>query len=134
MDFEKLLIKSYKYWDAKIHHSQNCIGKCLLWYKEDEEKDFLELNDEEQEEFWVVAKKLRVTLEKLFSPDRFNYLSAGNQTPHLHFHIIPRYKDKREFNGVVFEDVDFGTFATAKNEVSEDILVAIRDEIRKLMK
>lgn len=131
MDFEKLLIVSGKYWDAKIHHSQSCIGKCLLWYKGDEGRDFLELNEEERREFWIMAKRLKVILDKLFSPDKYNYLCAGNRTPHLHFHIIPRYRGKREFNGEVFEDVDFGGFPHSEKKVSEEVLFGIRDAIRK---
>ena len=26
-------------------------------------------------------------------PTKFNLASLGNQTPHLHWHIIPRYED-----------------------------------------
>ena len=87
MDFEKLLIKSGKYWDVKIHENQSCIGKCLLWYK-GENKDFLELTKEEQDEFWKLAKEIKKVLDKLFQPNKYNYICAGNQTEHLHFQSI----------------------------------------------
>jgi diadenosine tetraphosphate (Ap4A) HIT family hydrolase len=131
MDFEKLLIKRGKYWDIKIHHSQNCIGKCLLWYKGGENDDLLEISEEERKEFWELSKKVKNALSKLFRPDKFNYLSAGMRTKHLHFHIIPRYKEKREFEGITFEDVDWGAFAVANREIPEELLFAIRDAIRK---
>jgi diadenosine tetraphosphate (Ap4A) HIT family hydrolase len=31
-----------------------------------------------------------------------------NQTPQVHFHLIPRYKGRREFAGGTFVDPEFG--------------------------
>jgi diadenosine tetraphosphate (Ap4A) HIT family hydrolase len=33
----------------------------------------------------------------LFAPDKINLASFGNMTPHLHWHIIPRWADDRHF-------------------------------------
>lgn len=107
MDFEKLLIKDYKNWQVKLHHNQNYLGKCVLWFKGDE-KDFIDLNEEEREEFFEITKKLKEVLKELFNPDLFNYLSLNNKTKHLHFHIMPRYKEKRIFNNKEFLDDNFG--------------------------
>jgi len=43
-------------------------------------------------------------LNKIWQPDRWNYAQLGNITPHLHFHFIPRYKDKRIFEDTAFSD------------------------------
>jgi diadenosine tetraphosphate (Ap4A) HIT family hydrolase len=130
MDFEKLIITRGKYWDAKMHHNQNCLGRCLLWYK-GKEKDLLELNEEEQKEFWALARKLKKALNKLFKPDKYNYLSASNQTTHLHFHIFPRYKEKRIFDGKTLKDKDYGKLPLSENLVEEEFLWKIRDEIKR---
>lgn len=36
-------------------------------------------------------------LRTLFSPDKINLASFGNVTPHIHWHIIPRWRDDSHF-------------------------------------
>jgi len=33
----------------------------------------------------------------LFQPDKINLASFGNMTPHVHWHVIPRWPDDRHF-------------------------------------
>lgn len=40
-------------------------------------------------EMSIVAQAVRV----VFGPDKLNYELLGNAEPHLHWHIIPRYKN-----------------------------------------
>lgn len=42
---------------------------------------------------WRVEAALRATL----SPDKINVASLGNMTPHLHWHVIPRWRDDPHF-------------------------------------
>ena len=49
------------------------------------------------------AHLLRVTfavervLRRQLSPDKINLASLGNLTPHLHWHVIPRWRDDSHF-------------------------------------
>ena len=36
-------------------------------------------------------------LRTLLAPDKINLASLGNQVPHLHWHVIPRYRDDAHF-------------------------------------
>jgi diadenosine tetraphosphate (Ap4A) HIT family hydrolase len=36
-------------------------------------------------------------IRALFSPDKINLASFGNLTPHIHWHVIPRWHDDRHF-------------------------------------
>ena len=36
-------------------------------------------------------------VRQLFAPDKINLASFGNMTPHLHWHIIPRWQDDSHF-------------------------------------
>ncbi len=36
-------------------------------------------------------------LRDLLNPDKINIASLGNMTPHLHWHIIPRYRNDSHF-------------------------------------
>lgn len=41
-------------------------------------------------------------LRSLLSPDKINVASLGNMTPHLHWHVIPRFVDDRHFPNPVW--------------------------------
>ncbi len=38
----------------------------------------------------------------VLSPDKINLASLGNQVPHLHWHVIPRWRDDRHFPNAVW--------------------------------
>jgi diadenosine tetraphosphate (Ap4A) HIT family hydrolase len=42
---------------------------------------------------WQVENCIRQTLQ----PDKINLASLGNFTPHLHWHVIPRWRDDSHF-------------------------------------
>ncbi|UCH32839.1 MAG: HIT family protein [Candidatus Bathyarchaeota archaeon] len=37
--------------------------------------------------------EVAAAIDKVFHPDKINYELLGNTSPHLHWHIIPRYKN-----------------------------------------
>jgi len=34
--------------------------------------------------------------------DKMNLASLGNQTPHVHWHVVPRFRDDRHFPGPIW--------------------------------
>lgn len=42
---------------------------------------------------WAVESAVRATLK----PDKINLASLGNQVPHLHWHVIPRFRADAHF-------------------------------------
>jgi len=57
-------------------------------------------------------------------------------TPHVHCHFRPRYKESVEFQGMVFEDNEFGehydrTKKSVSSEVQQAIIKAIRQSIKE---
>ncbi|MBN8462859.1 MAG: HIT family protein [Dechloromonas sp.] len=41
-------------------------------------------------------------VRSLFAPDKMNLASLGNMTPHVHWHVIPRWQDDRHFPGPIW--------------------------------
>jgi diadenosine tetraphosphate (Ap4A) HIT family hydrolase len=67
-------------------------------------KELSELSDEEAVKLTLIVKKIEKTILKELNPDKINIASLGNMVPHLHIHIIPRYKNDSWWPGAVFCD------------------------------
>lgn len=135
-DYSKYLIKDYNYWLVNIAKFQSYLGRCVIYCKR---KDAVELGDatkEEQEELFLVINEMKATLQKAFQPDWYNYSFLGNETRHLHGHLVPRYEEKREFNSTTFRDEMWGHhYVTDRNfMISDEILMAIKERIKENLK
>ena len=94
-------------WSAHLNRDQSLLGRCYLVLQRPE-TDALAVSDAELAELWAFARHIRGALSALFAPDHFNYALLMNQDAQVHFHIIPRYKERRQFSGGTFVDPDFG--------------------------
>jgi diadenosine tetraphosphate (Ap4A) HIT family hydrolase len=57
----------------------------------------------------------------LFAPDKVNLASLGNLTPHLHWHVIPRWRDDRHFPEPIWGHAQ-RDFSRPRAIVSDDTL------------
>ena len=60
----------------------------LKWHAE----ELYHLTDKDRKSFLDDMSKVVTALAKTFSPDKMNYELLGNGIPHLHWHLVPRYK------------------------------------------
>ena len=134
MDYEKLKIKSYNYWDLYLHENQCYLGRVFIQLKDEKGvDDFLDIQGEVREEFFQIGQNVKKALKGLFKPDKMNYAALSNTSPVIHMHIIPRYKEVREFNGVTFRDERWGqNYAPYDRSfvLKESTLFKIRDTLK----
>jgi diadenosine tetraphosphate (Ap4A) HIT family hydrolase len=45
---------------------------------------------------------VEAAVREVLAPDKVNLASLGNQVPHLHWHVIPRFRDDRHFPAPVW--------------------------------
>ncbi|MDR2874697.1 MAG: HIT family protein [Methylobacillus sp.] len=60
-------------------------------------KEMTDLPEAERQRLMTVVFAVEAALRKVAQPDKINLASLGNMTPHLHWHVIPRYADDRHF-------------------------------------
>jgi diadenosine tetraphosphate (Ap4A) HIT family hydrolase len=132
-EYVKYLIGDYKYWSVYVHANQGYLGRCYVWCKREDALDLPDANDVEQRELFVILGKLEEVISKEFDADMLNYAFLGNETHHLHGHVIPRYSKPREFEGHVFTDSNWGhNYKTDKEFVTPpEVLESVINKLKK---
>jgi diadenosine tetraphosphate (Ap4A) HIT family hydrolase len=60
-------------------------------------KEMTDLSVEQRAELMSAVFVVESAVRKVMQPLKINLASLGNMTPHLHWHVIPRYSDDRHF-------------------------------------
>ena len=60
-------------------------------------REMTDLSSDDRVHFMFVVLAVEETLRELMKPDKINLASLGNMTPHLHWHVIPRFVDDKHF-------------------------------------
>ncbi len=136
-EFQKFIIKQYSHWTVYLHKNQYFLGRVYLWAKRKEAVDLMQMTSEEREELFDIGQAVNKALTGLFKPDLMNYAALGNDAAHLHLHLIPRYSSPRTFAEQTFIDERWGKNYAPYDynfKTSDDVLVKIRDAIKKKIK
>lgn len=71
-------------------------GFCrVIWRQHIREMTDLAPADQQHLFSWLLRTEFAV--REALSPDKINLASLGNQVPHLHWHVIPRFHDDAHF-------------------------------------
>jgi len=60
-------------------------------------KEMTDLDARERQHIMDVVWAVERVLRGMLSPHKINLASLGNVTPHLHWHVIPRFQDDKHF-------------------------------------
>lgn len=64
--------------------------------------EMTDLNESERARLMRVVFELEAGLRELLRPDKINLASLGNAVPHLHWHVIPRFRGDPHFPGPIW--------------------------------
>jgi len=87
-----LIVKDYEDAIVYLWEDQYFLGWTLVVIKEHYE-DYFEIPPDERHKMEFLVEKVSNTIRNIFKPDRMNYAIFGNVIGHVHWNIIPRYKD-----------------------------------------
>lgn len=60
-------------------------------------KEMTDLDAEVRQRLMSAVFAAELAVRRVMQPDKINLASFGNMTPHLHWHVIPRFADDKHF-------------------------------------
>lgn len=122
--------------------SQEFPGYCIISSKKEKLSD---LTKEEWMELGSLEKELERVCNKVLKPTMYNFTCLmnnayrDNETPHVHYHFFPRYKEETIIVGKKYKDKHFGynfwKWANNRFKSQKDIFTSSeKEEIYNLMK
>jgi diadenosine tetraphosphate (Ap4A) HIT family hydrolase len=60
-------------------------------------KEMTDLVPEQRARMMKVVFAVETAMREVIAPDKINLASLGNKTPHVHWHVIPRFADDKHF-------------------------------------
>ena len=82
-----------------LFKEQSHPGRCNVVYR-DHTVDFHELSDEQRDAYMRDVARVGKAITTAFHADKINYGAYADTLSHLHFHVVPKYRDGYGFGGV----------------------------------
>ncbi len=131
-----------EYWSIKLDATdQTYLGRSVVVLKRNC-GDLAELTDSELLDFKKVIISFENAVRKVFDATMFNWTCLMNSAyqnnppdPWVHWHVRPRYNREIEFDGIKFEDVEFGhhyirgTNRNVSPDLAQKIVNGIKENI-----
>ena len=89
----------------------------------------------EREHLMTLVFAVEEAVRYVMHPDKINVAALGNMVPHIHWHVIPRYKDDAFFPGSVWSKKINKTPAPileSRIQKAQDLPAAVRGIISRL--
>ena len=86
--------------------------------------EMTDLSYGEREHIMTLVFAVEEAVRHVMHPDKVNIAALGNMVPHIHWHIIPRFKDDTFFPG--------SAWSKKTQETSNDVLEARRKKTEAL--
>ena len=97
------LIKEWDHWAVLLRPAQVTLGSLVLAARSDATA-YSQLPDVAFAEQAIAIRSIEQALASFCQCERLKYLMLMMVDPNVHFHVIPRYSQPREWNGLSFAD------------------------------
>lgn len=125
-----LWVEQGVYWNVHACWFQHTLGTLAIILTRHAES-FVDLTPQEIASLGKLLQKYQTILGVKLNPDWYNIQMNGNWHHHLHFLLLPRYKDSREFENEIFNDKAYGQpIEYTKIEASDVIRRSLTDLLK----
>jgi diadenosine tetraphosphate (Ap4A) HIT family hydrolase len=97
------VVASFEHWHVLVRPAQPTIGSLVLVCS-DPVGSFGEISPEASIELQQATAAIERVLGEMFAFDKINYLMLMMVDPDVHFHVLPRYAENRDYAGSTFAD------------------------------
>jgi len=97
--------------------------------------EMTDLSYGERDHLMTLVFAVEEAVRHVMHPDKVNIAALGNMVPHIHWHVIPRFKDDAFFPGSAWSKKTQETKAStleARRKKSQELPAAIRSVISNL--
>jgi diadenosine tetraphosphate (Ap4A) HIT family hydrolase len=81
-------------------------------------REMSDLSSEARNTFMHAVYRVESALRLSLNPDKINLASLGNMTPHLHWHVIPRFQGDATFPKPIWVETNVSPVATLDDDVN----------------
>ena len=114
-----------KYSNVYLNRDQKHRGRCIVDFK-DHKTEYFQLTEEENAGYFSELAKVAKAIWDEFHPDKINYATFGDGVPHVHVHVVPKYKGGLNW-GEPFDDTL--AMKLLSDEEYEEMVHALRKRI-----
>ena len=80
-----------KYRKVYLNRDQKHPGRCIVALK-GHKTEYFQMTPEENAGYFAEVSKVAKAIYDLYKPDKINYATFGDGVPHVHIHVVPKYK------------------------------------------
>jgi diadenosine tetraphosphate (Ap4A) HIT family hydrolase len=114
-----------------LFRDQRFKGYCIMSFAPRRATILESLSDEEYHSFFSDLRTASQAIHQALKPDHMNYELLGNTNPHLHWHIVPRYKSDPRWGQPIWEGWPRNEFNVNRYALSAREYDAIVGKIRE---
>jgi diadenosine tetraphosphate (Ap4A) HIT family hydrolase len=97
--YPESLIKEYEHWVVLLRPKQPTIGALVVVHKSDATA-LSQICADSFTELKIITDEIETALGDLFDFQKINYMMLMMVDPHVHYHVIPRYEQPKDFQGI----------------------------------
>lgn len=130
--FPDTLVREFEHWVVLLRPAQPTLGSLVLAAKSDATA-FSGLPAPAFAELGTVVPAIEKALAAFSAYERINYLMLMMVDPNVHFHVIPRYSEPRNWNNIAFPDEGWPGTPNLKLVVNLDakLVKSLKGEVKR---
>ena len=117
-----------EYSTVYLNRDQKHKGRCIVTFK-DHKTEYHQLTAAENQGYFAEVARVSRAMDRLYHPDKINYATFGDGVPHVHMHLVPKYRNGLQWGEAFHDDVEKVLLTEAEYRL---MVEELRQEIDKL--
>ncbi len=93
-------------------------------------KEMTDLPPQDRARTMKVVFAVETAIREVIQPDKINLASLGNKTPHMHWHVIPRFENDKHFPNSHWGDA---VRDNSYSHLAQEVKVNLKEKVIELV-